>query len=62
MQHLWITLDFSRAISVWEVDDPLTMAAIVAGFLPYAATEVLPVGTTEPMIAAMAEGGLVSLG
>ena len=59
MVHLWMALDLSRVFAVWEADDPLKMATTAANFLPFGDIETIPVGTTEPMIAAMVAGGLM---
>ena len=59
MVHLWMALDLSRVFAVWEADDPLKMATTAANILPFGDIETIPVGTTEPMIAAMVAGGLM---
>jgi hypothetical protein len=59
MVNLWLALDLSRSFTLWEADDPIKMATIAANFLPFGSIETIPVGTTEPMIAAMVAGGLM---
>jgi len=47
---------------LWETDDPSLMTTLAAQYLGWADIEVVPVGTPEQLIPAVAAGGLIRLG
>ena len=62
MLHLWLSVDGSKAISVWESDSHAALTTLAAQFSPYGAIELIPIATADEAIPAQAAGGLYKLG
>jgi hypothetical protein len=55
---LWVGVDGTESIGVWESDSHAALSTLYALFLPWADIEIIPVAVVEESIAAQAAGGL----
>ena len=56
--NLWVGVDGTESMGVWETDSHATLTTVSAQYLPWADIEIIPVTVAEEGIAAQAAGGL----
>jgi hypothetical protein len=56
--HLWIGVDGTEAIGVWDSDGHAGLSTLGAQFLPWADIEIIPVLEVQESLIAQGAGGL----
>src|SRR3954453_14590157 len=61
MVGLWLTVDGTQSIGVWDAGSHAALSTIGAQFLPWADIEIMPVLEVGESLTAQAAGGLFKL-